>query len=97
MFPLFRLASQSNTSGLCQLTHLRVANFSYNYFIGGIPSCMNYLPRFHFMETYYFGFHTFEVIFGMLFIFSTGQVFKGTVSAVMAPSFSALMVNVRIK
>ncbi|XP_042438271.1 probable LRR receptor-like serine/threonine-protein kinase At1g63430 [Zingiber officinale] len=39
------LASQSNTSGLCQLTHLRVANFSYNYFVGQIPSCMNYLPR----------------------------------------------------
>ncbi|WOL05845.1 putative LRR receptor-like serine/threonine-protein kinase [Canna indica] len=39
------LASQINGSGLCQLTNLGVGDFSFNYLVGKIPSCLNYLPR----------------------------------------------------
>ncbi|KAJ8506133.1 hypothetical protein OPV22_007019 [Ensete ventricosum] len=42
------LASQENGSGLCQLTHLGVGDFSYNFLVGKIPSCLDYLPRSNF-------------------------------------------------
>ncbi|KAF8103307.1 hypothetical protein N665_0188s0246 [Sinapis alba] len=34
----------SNNSGLCKFPHLKVADFSYNFFIGKIPTCLDYLP-----------------------------------------------------
>ncbi|KAJ4812005.1 Protein kinase family protein [Rhynchospora pubera] len=34
--------------GLCKLTQLGNANFSYNYFEGEIPSCLRWLPRSNF-------------------------------------------------
>ncbi|KAJ6840773.1 putative LRR receptor-like serine/threonine-protein kinase [Iris pallida] len=37
--------SGSNSTGLCQLPRLEVADFSYNFFEGSIPSCLKYLPR----------------------------------------------------
>ncbi|URE02256.1 Leucine rich repeat N-terminal domain [Musa troglodytarum] len=42
------LASQENRSGLCRLTHLGVGDFSYNFLVGKIPSCLDYLPRSNF-------------------------------------------------
>ncbi|KAH0457205.1 hypothetical protein IEQ34_015112 [Dendrobium chrysotoxum] len=35
----------NSTAGLCQLTKLEVADFSYNFLQGKIPSCLKYLPR----------------------------------------------------
>ncbi|CAH8390795.1 unnamed protein product [Eruca vesicaria subsp. sativa] len=37
--------SANNISGLCKSPHLKVADFSYNFFHGKIPTCLNYLPR----------------------------------------------------
>ncbi|WZZ04968.1 hypothetical protein YC2023_090889 [Brassica napus] len=34
-----------NISGLCKSPHLKVADFSYNFFNGKIPRCLDYLPR----------------------------------------------------
>uniref|UniRef100_A0A2P2LT90 Putative LRR receptor-like serine/threonine-protein kinase At1g63430 n=1 Tax=Rhizophora mucronata TaxID=61149 RepID=A0A2P2LT90_RHIMU len=34
----------TNLSGLCRASQLRVADFSYNFFIGTIPKCLDYLP-----------------------------------------------------
>ncbi|XP_078167006.1 putative LRR receptor-like serine/threonine-protein kinase At1g63430 [Carex rostrata] len=43
-------SSDNNTIriGLCKLTQLANANFSYNYFEGEIPSCLGWLPRSNF-------------------------------------------------
>ncbi|XP_048446121.1 probable LRR receptor-like serine/threonine-protein kinase At1g63430 [Pyrus x bretschneideri] len=38
-------ASQSNLTGLCRSSQLKVADFSYNFFVGSIPKCLEYLPR----------------------------------------------------
>lgn len=35
----------SNSTGLCRSSQLRVADFSYNFFVGSIPKCLEYLPR----------------------------------------------------
>ncbi|KAL6174676.1 hypothetical protein ACLB2K_051322 [Fragaria x ananassa] len=35
----------SNLTGLCRSSQLRVADFSYNFFVGSIPTCLEYLPR----------------------------------------------------
>ncbi|WZZ65920.1 hypothetical protein YC2023_077290 [Brassica napus] len=35
----------ANISGLCKSPHLKVADFSYNFFNGKIPRCLDYLPR----------------------------------------------------
>ncbi|KAM1079949.1 hypothetical protein ACFX13_014921 [Malus domestica] len=42
-FPMY--ASQSNLTGLCRSSQLKVADFSYNFFVGSIPKCLEYLPR----------------------------------------------------
>jgi hypothetical protein len=41
------ISSDNNTIriGLCKLTQLANANFSYNYFEGEIPFCLRWLPR----------------------------------------------------
>lgn len=38
-------ASSVNLTGLCRSSQLKVADFSYNFFVGGIPKCLEYLPR----------------------------------------------------
>ncbi|XP_043717364.1 probable LRR receptor-like serine/threonine-protein kinase At1g63430 [Telopea speciosissima] len=41
-------SSASNTQemyGFCRSSQLRNADFSYNFFVGRIPQCLNYLPR----------------------------------------------------
>ncbi|XP_028767406.1 probable LRR receptor-like serine/threonine-protein kinase At1g63430 [Neltuma alba] len=38
-------ASNANLTGLCRSSRLKVADFSYNFFVGGIPACLEYLPR----------------------------------------------------
>ncbi|KAM5572510.1 hypothetical protein ABKV19_012524 [Rosa sericea] len=35
----------SNLTGLCRASQLRVADLSYNFFVGSIPKCLEYLPR----------------------------------------------------
>ncbi|KEH27951.1 hydrolase of sodium-potassium ATPase alpha subunit, putative [Medicago truncatula] len=40
----FRYASNANSTGLCR-TSLKVADFSYNFLVGSIPKCLEYLPR----------------------------------------------------
>ncbi|KAI9125851.1 hypothetical protein K1719_003269 [Acacia pycnantha] len=40
-----RYASFANLTGLCQSPQLQVADLSYNFFEGGIPACLEYLPR----------------------------------------------------
>ncbi|XP_028065234.1 probable LRR receptor-like serine/threonine-protein kinase At1g63430 isoform X2 [Camellia sinensis] len=37
-------ASSWNTTGLCRSSQLKVADFSYNFFVGSIPKCLEYLP-----------------------------------------------------
>lgn len=37
-------ASSANLTGLCHLSQLKVADFSYNFFVGSIPKCLEYLP-----------------------------------------------------
>ncbi|KAK2998147.1 hypothetical protein RJ639_026600 [Escallonia herrerae] len=40
--------SSSNPTGFCRSSQLKVADFSYNFFVGDIPNCLDYLPRFSF-------------------------------------------------
>ncbi|XP_023520269.1 probable LRR receptor-like serine/threonine-protein kinase At1g63430 isoform X2 [Cucurbita pepo subsp. pepo] len=35
----------SNPTGFCHSTELKFADFSYNFFVGKIPKCLDYLPR----------------------------------------------------
>ncbi|XP_022738065.1 probable LRR receptor-like serine/threonine-protein kinase At1g63430 [Durio zibethinus] len=37
-------ASRSNLTGLCRLSQLKVVDFSYNFLVGSIPKCLEYLP-----------------------------------------------------
>ncbi|KAJ4712094.1 putative Receptor kinase [Melia azedarach] len=36
--------SSANLTGLCHLSQLKVADLSYNFFVGSIPKCLKYLP-----------------------------------------------------
>ncbi|XP_020218298.1 probable LRR receptor-like serine/threonine-protein kinase At1g63430 [Cajanus cajan] len=38
-------ASGVNLTGFCRSSQLKVADFSYNFFVGSIPKCLDYLPR----------------------------------------------------
>ncbi|KAJ8766139.1 hypothetical protein K2173_021656 [Erythroxylum novogranatense] len=38
-------ASSANLTGLCGASQLKEADFSYNFFVGGIPKCLAHLPR----------------------------------------------------
>ncbi|KAI3501262.1 hypothetical protein L1887_29126 [Cichorium endivia] len=38
-------AQNTNVLGFCRATPLKVADFSYNYLVGGIPKCLEYLPK----------------------------------------------------
>ncbi|CAM8885534.1 unnamed protein product [Rhodiola kirilowii] len=35
----------SGSSGICRLSQIKVADFSFNFFTGSIPKCLSYLPR----------------------------------------------------
>ncbi|KAK1409044.1 hypothetical protein QVD17_41316 [Tagetes erecta] len=37
--------SNTNALGFCHATPLKVADFSFNYLVGSIPKCLEYLPR----------------------------------------------------
>lgn len=41
----FRDVSNGNLTGFCRSSMLKVADFSYNFFVGSIPKCLGYLPR----------------------------------------------------
>ncbi|XP_010533657.1 PREDICTED: probable LRR receptor-like serine/threonine-protein kinase At1g63430 isoform X2 [Tarenaya hassleriana] len=43
-YPSRMFASSTNTIGLCKSPLLKVADFSYNFFVGSIPKCLQYLP-----------------------------------------------------
>jgi len=43
---LFRYASGVNLTGFCHSSQLKVADFSYNFFVGSVPKCLKYLPRY---------------------------------------------------
>ncbi|XP_021887269.1 probable LRR receptor-like serine/threonine-protein kinase At1g63430 isoform X2 [Carica papaya] len=36
--------ASANVTGLCKSSQLRMADFSYNFFVGSIPKCLGYLP-----------------------------------------------------
>lgn len=38
-------ASSGNSTGFCRSSQLKIADFSYNFFVGGIPKCLDYLPK----------------------------------------------------
>lgn len=40
----FRYATKTNLTGFCGSSQLRVADFSYNFFVGSIPKCLEHLP-----------------------------------------------------
>ncbi|GMH26591.1 hypothetical protein Nepgr_028434 [Nepenthes gracilis] len=42
-------ASSVNVTGLCGVSQLKIADFSYNFFVGNIPKCLHYLPRSSFL------------------------------------------------
>uniref|UniRef100_A0A1J3G8Z3 Putative LRR receptor-like serine/threonine-protein kinase n=1 Tax=Noccaea caerulescens TaxID=107243 RepID=A0A1J3G8Z3_NOCCA len=42
---VFSSNSSANNVGLCKSSLLKVADFSYNFFVGNIPKCLEYLPR----------------------------------------------------
>ncbi|GFP85138.1 probable LRR receptor-like serine/threonine-protein kinase at1g63430, partial [Phtheirospermum japonicum] len=42
---IFRFASNGTVTGFCVSSQLKVADFSYNFFVGNIPKCLEYLPR----------------------------------------------------
>ncbi|PON62840.1 Tyrosine-protein kinase [Parasponia andersonii] len=37
--------ASSNSTGFCRSSQLQKADFSYNFFVGSIPKCLDYLPR----------------------------------------------------
>ncbi|XP_010447211.1 PREDICTED: probable LRR receptor-like serine/threonine-protein kinase At1g63430 [Camelina sativa] len=39
------IAANTSKIGLCESSLPKVADFSYNFFVGSIPSCLDYLPR----------------------------------------------------
>ncbi|KAL3619301.1 hypothetical protein CASFOL_036871 [Castilleja foliolosa] len=39
------IASNGTVSGFCRSSQLKVADFSYNFLVGNIPKCLEYLPR----------------------------------------------------
>lgn len=41
-----RYASSGSPKGFCQSSQLKVADFSYNFLVGSIPKCLEYLPRY---------------------------------------------------
>ncbi|XVF10623.1 hypothetical protein REPUB_Repub07fG0198500 [Reevesia pubescens] len=41
--------SRSNLTGLCRSSQLKVADFSYNFLVGSIPKCLEYLPSTSFL------------------------------------------------
>ncbi|KAF5956875.1 hypothetical protein HYC85_004100 [Camellia sinensis] len=40
-----RYTSSENTTGFCRSSQLKFADFSFNFFVGSIPKCLDYLPR----------------------------------------------------
>ncbi|XP_062146615.1 probable LRR receptor-like serine/threonine-protein kinase At1g63430 [Alnus glutinosa] len=40
-----KYASNPNSTGFCRSTRFMVADFSYNFLVGSIPKCLEYLPR----------------------------------------------------
>ncbi|QCD91651.1 probable LRR receptor-like serine/threonine-protein kinase At1g63430 isoform X1 [Vigna unguiculata] len=40
--------SKENVTGFCRSSQLKVADFSYNFLVGSIPKCLEYLPRLSF-------------------------------------------------
>ncbi|KAL5551679.1 hypothetical protein UlMin_001855 [Ulmus minor] len=38
-------ASGSNVTGFCRTLPLKVADFSYNFLVGSVPKCLEYLPK----------------------------------------------------
>ncbi|KAI3824256.1 hypothetical protein L1987_05707 [Smallanthus sonchifolius] len=38
-------ASNTNVLGFCHASPLKFADFSFNYLVGNIPKCLEYLPR----------------------------------------------------
>ncbi|XP_051130059.1 probable LRR receptor-like serine/threonine-protein kinase At1g63430 [Andrographis paniculata] len=38
-------SSTGNLMGICRLSQLKVADFSFNFLVGSIPKCLGYLPR----------------------------------------------------
>ncbi|MED6136024.1 hypothetical protein PIB30_052101 [Stylosanthes scabra] len=41
-------ATNANLTGFCRWSQLKVADFSYNYLVGSIPGCLDYLPSLYF-------------------------------------------------
>ncbi|KAA8522390.1 hypothetical protein F0562_013249 [Nyssa sinensis] len=41
-------ASSDYATGFCRPSRLKVVDFSYNFFVGSIPKCLEYLPRLSF-------------------------------------------------
>ncbi|CAI8589265.1 unnamed protein product [Vicia faba] len=37
--------SKDNATGLCRSPQLKLADFSYNFLVGSVPKCLEYLPR----------------------------------------------------
>ncbi|THF97968.1 hypothetical protein TEA_008883 [Camellia sinensis var. sinensis] len=45
MLRKLRYTSSENTTSFCRSSQLKFADFSFNFFVGSIPKCLDYLPR----------------------------------------------------
>lgn len=46
LYNYIRYASSGSPMGFCQSSQLKVADLSYNFLVGSIPKCLEYLPRY---------------------------------------------------
>lgn len=77
--PVFVCSTRSTAhNGLCPSSRLYVADFSYNFLVGKIPSCLKYLPRYYYVM--YLLLFQYFIKFAHLKVLFAGQVSKGTAS-----------------
>ncbi|KAL4570800.1 hypothetical protein LXL04_026463 [Taraxacum kok-saghyz] len=43
---IYASSTNANPLGFCRATPLKIADFSYNYLVGSVPKCLEYLPKY---------------------------------------------------
>lgn len=77
--PVFVYSIRSTPhNGLCPSSRLYVADFSHNFLVRKIPSCLKYLPRYYYVM--YLLLFQYFIKFAHLKVLFAGQVSKGTAS-----------------
>jgi hypothetical protein len=68
--------SSANIAGLCK--SLKVADFSYNFFVGNIPKCLENLPRYSIIYAVFWNSLSLQFSLRNALLWSLGRAFKGT-------------------